>query len=239
MPPEVRLQILQRGADQLRQVCDSVADFDGFLRATAEAMIRTMQGEKGQGLAAPQVGYLKRLIVLDTGAGTALVMVNPYYVRRDGRMSSIEGCLSVPKSEWYQHVPRAKFIKVRYQDLDGQPHARKAQGLFAACIQHEIDHLNGVLYTDYLEKDDADTHRRKAEAERDAERERLRARPAAAAEQALPGEREQHPGLPAGELPDGVPGDVQRDREPAGGVVRAVAAALDPYAVLNLPRPRT
>jgi peptide deformylase len=115
-------------------------------------MVETMYHDDGIGLAAPQVGEPLRLIVVSMGGGSAIAMANPVIVRAEDYQQSREGCLSVPKDKWGQLVARRKRIRVEYQDLDGDVHKLKAQGLLAACIQHEIDHLNGVLFTDYLPK---------------------------------------------------------------------------------------
>jgi len=155
------LTILQDGADILRRratelVLPPVAslshDAVAHLHLLAQDMVETMYHNDGIGLAAPQVGKDARLIVVSMGNGSAIAMVNPVIVRSEDYQQSREGCLSVPKDKWGQLVARRKRIRVEYQDLDGDVHKLKAQGQLAAVIQHEIDHLNGVLFTDYLPK---------------------------------------------------------------------------------------
>ena len=115
-------------------------------------MIRTCRSTKGAGLAAPQVGVSKRLIV--TTVGFPLVWVNPS-IRADAAkiVKGPEGCLSIPRK--IVQVPRAKWIVVDFTDLSGKPHTEMHDGPLAIVLQHEIDHLNGILITDYEESNDS------------------------------------------------------------------------------------
>ncbi len=122
------------------------------VRALAPRMLATMYKAPGIGLAAPQVGTLLRLVVIDIQREEQpepFVMVNPEVVAAsDEEATREEGCLSLPGQ--YADVTRPARIKVRWQDLDGAKREMEAEGLLAACVQHEIDHLNGVLFVDYL-----------------------------------------------------------------------------------------
>ena len=139
----------------LRKKAASVERVDAALLKLAENMLATMYDAPGIGLAAPQVGILRRLIVMDPSrdeeAKQPLVMINPVILERGSEMRTHEeGCLSIP--EYYEEVERPARVRVRFTDLDGKVHEEDADGLFATCIQHEIDHLNGVLFVDYLSK---------------------------------------------------------------------------------------
>ncbi len=136
----------------LKQRADAVTCFDGELRRLAGDMLETMYAAPGVGLAAPQVGISQRLIVLDCSpkdtAQTPLVAVNPEIVAREGECCEEEGCLSVP--EYYAKVVRSEKIRVRFQDVEGLSRELDVDGLWAICFQHEIDHLDGVLFVDRL-----------------------------------------------------------------------------------------
>ena len=136
----------------LKQKAAPVTTFDAALQRLAADMLETMYAAPGVGLAAPQVGISRRLIVLDCSPKdtpqTPLVAVNPEIVARDGECCEEEGCLSVP--EFYARVPRSETVRVRFQELDGTPRELEAEGLWAICFQHEIDHLDGLLFVDRL-----------------------------------------------------------------------------------------
>ncbi len=139
---------------RLKKVCTPVADVTGELRALAADMLETMYDAPGIGLAAPQVGVLSRLIVLDCvkedGAPPRpLVMFNPEIAAASDETSVYEeGCLSIP--EQYAEVTRPAEVEVAWMDRDGKPRQEAFAGLWATCVQHEIDHLNGKLFIDYL-----------------------------------------------------------------------------------------
>jgi peptide deformylase len=136
----------------LKQKAEPVTAFDTGLRRLAHDMLETMYAAPGVGLAAPQIGVGRRLIVLDCSpkdaAQTPLVAVNPEILTREGECCEEEGCLSVP--EYYAKVVRSEKVRVRFQELDGTLRELEAEGLWAICFQHEIDHLDGVLFVDRL-----------------------------------------------------------------------------------------
>ena len=139
---------------RLKKVCAPVADVTDGLRNLAEDMLETMYDAPGIGLAAPQVGVLERLIVLDCvkedgAAPRPMVMLNPEIVAASEETSVYEeGCLSIP--EEYAEITRPREIEVRWLGLDGKEHREGFDGLWATCVQHEIDHLDGKLFIDYL-----------------------------------------------------------------------------------------
>lgn len=139
------------GSPFLRQVAAVVEVFDDALRELATAMYRTMYRANGQGLAAPQVGVLQRIVVIDMPDenSPALTLVNPRIVERSARREKFEeGCLSIPGVS--ARVERSAAVVVEAQDLDGTPFTVRAEGPLADCLQHELDHLDGVLYIDHL-----------------------------------------------------------------------------------------
>lgn len=137
--------------DRLRRVCDPVARIDNRVATLAADMIETMlHGDNGIGLAAPQVGVLERVLVCDIRDGTgAKVLVNPVVTWASEETSKYtEGCLSIP--DVYAEVTRPAEITVGYHDARGAPQELTTGGLLATVIQHELDHLNGVLFIDHL-----------------------------------------------------------------------------------------
>jgi peptide deformylase len=139
----------------LRQVSTPVETIDADIRRLADDMLETMYDAPGIGLAAIQIGVPKRLLVLDvTKEGEEkqpLVFINPKVVRSSEERSVYEeGCLSIP--DYYAEVERPAAITVEYVDREGKEQAVEAEGLLATCLQHEIDHLNGVLFIDYISK---------------------------------------------------------------------------------------
>ena len=145
-----KLDILTFPDPRLRKKAQPIERFDENLKDMAKKMLHTMYADKGIGLAATQVNYHERLIVIDVSENQdePIYIVNPSYEVLDSSPeSSKEGCLSIPTFQ--QEVLRAKKIELSYQDLDGNPHKLTAEGLFGYCIQHEIDHLNGKLIVDY------------------------------------------------------------------------------------------
>ena len=139
---------------RLKKACAPVPDLSDDLRALADDMLETMYDAPGIGLAAPQVGVLNRLIVLDCvkeegAAPRPLIMFNPEITARSDEQSTYEeGCLSIP--EQYADVTRPAEVSVRWIDRDGNPRSEDFTGLWATCVQHEIDHLDGKLFIDYL-----------------------------------------------------------------------------------------
>jgi peptide deformylase len=134
----------------LRQVSENVETFDDDLKVLIADMKHTMVEENGAGLAAPQVGILKRIFVFDSGNGIICVLINPVIVEFGGNytMDGGEGCLSLPKG--FADVDRSRMVRVAYRDENGDPHEVTATEQYAVCIQHEIDHLDGKLFIDYL-----------------------------------------------------------------------------------------
>ena len=136
----------------LRVKCPRVEEFDARLRKLAADMVETMHAAPGVGLAAPQVGRELRLAVVDISVGEdpamIKVLVNPEIVRREGQESDVEGCLSLPGIT--DKVDRPTAVTVRAQDLDGKPFEFEAEEYMARAVCHEIDHLDGVLFTDHL-----------------------------------------------------------------------------------------
>ncbi len=144
------LKVLHYPDPRLRNVARPVEVIDDEILGAARNMLETMYDEGGIGLAAIQVDIRKRIIVIDLSEerNSPLFLVNPEITLAEGTEKMQEGCLSVP--EFYEYVERAEKIHYRYQDLDGAHHEEEADGLLAVCIQHEIDHLDGKLFIDYL-----------------------------------------------------------------------------------------
>ena len=140
---------------RLRLVSEPVKTVDAELRALVDDMFETMYEAPGVGLAAIQVGVPKRLITADTAKKDEpkqpQVYINPEVVWSSEEKNTYEeGCLSIP--EYYEEVERPAQVKVRFTDLDGKAHEVDANGLLATVLQHEIDHLNGVLFIDHISK---------------------------------------------------------------------------------------
>ncbi|MDQ6420831.1 peptide deformylase [Paenibacillus sp. LHD-117] len=134
----------------LREIAMEVTKFNPNLKKLLKDMAETMYDAEGVGLAAPQIGISKRVIVVDVGDENGLVeMVNPVIVEQDGEQLGPEGCLSIPNLNG--EVRRADRIVVQGQNSDGEPITVNASGYFARAFQHEIDHLNGILFTDLAE----------------------------------------------------------------------------------------
>jgi peptide deformylase len=133
----------------LTQKADVVELFDRDLHQLAEDMFETMHEYKGVGLAAPQIGLTKRMFVLQEPEGPEMCLVNPRIVSQEGREEGEEGCLSMP--EVYAQVPRSTHIAVHAQDLDGNDVELEASDFLARIIQHENDHLDGILFPERLD----------------------------------------------------------------------------------------
>lgn len=148
------LPILIHPDPRLKKVAKAVPDLSDDLRVLAGDMLETMYGAPGIGLAAPQVGLLKRLIVLDCikeegATPRPIAMFNPEIIASsDDQNTYEEGCLSIP--EQYADVTRPADVSVRWIDVDGNEKNEDFSGLWATCVQHEIDHLEGKLFIDYL-----------------------------------------------------------------------------------------
>lgn len=144
------LDILHHPDPRLRERTRRVTSFDTDLQQLIEDMFETMYAAPGVGLAANQVGVLKRIAVMDCSEtkDQRIVIINPEIVSQDEPMEVQEGCLSVPGFQ--DMVERYRLVKLRALDRDGKPFELEADGLLAQCIQHEIGHLNGQLYIDLL-----------------------------------------------------------------------------------------
>ena len=136
------------GSPVLRQETTAVKQVTDDLRRLADDMIETMYAAKGIGLAAPQVGRTERLAVIDTEGGQPFAIINPTIVTADGSAKGEEGCLSIP--DVYGDVTRPDHVIVRALGTDGKEFEVEARELLARCLQHEIDHLHGKLFIDYL-----------------------------------------------------------------------------------------
>ena len=139
---------------RLKKPADPIATFDDALRELADDMLETMYDAPGIGLAAPQIGVLQRILVMDCikdeGAEPQpMVLINPQVTWASDDLNVYEeGCLSIP--DQYAEVERPAEVKVRWQDLSGATQEQAFDGLWATCVQHEIDHLDGKLFIDYL-----------------------------------------------------------------------------------------
>ena len=145
-----KLKILEFPDPRLRTKATPVAEVDDQLRVLISDMFETMYDAPGIGLAATQVDVHKRLLVADISAekDEPHVLINPEILEKDGVTVTDEGCLSVPG--YFEEVERAEHIRVRFLNRDGVEVEMEATGLLAVCIQHEIDHLDGKLFVDYL-----------------------------------------------------------------------------------------
>ena len=133
----------------LHKVCKTVTSFDWRLRKLLDDMRDTLIDSNGGGLAAPQVGILKRVVLVDTG-DEILELINPEMLETSGEQTGIEGCLSVPGK--YGIVTRPLIAKVRAQDRDGNWYEAEGEERIARCFCHELDHLDGIVYTEKMER---------------------------------------------------------------------------------------
>ena len=151
--------------ERLSQRSEPVKEVNDEIKKLAEDMLETMYANNGIGLAAVQVGVMKRVIVVDvewgssryegddkeTKPGKPIVLINPEIVGESDDISTYnEGCLSFP--DQYSEVTRPEVVTIRYLDKDGKEQTKKVDGLLATCIQHEIDHINGVVFVDHISK---------------------------------------------------------------------------------------
>jgi peptide deformylase len=148
-------EIIKLPDKRLRLVSEPVKRIDASLRKLVEDMFETLYGAPGIGLAGIQVGVAKRVIIMDLSKKDDTrkpeVFINPEITWASEEKSSYEeGCLSIP--EYYEEVERPAVVKVKYLDLDGKAREVEAGGLLATCLQHEIDHLNGILFIDHISK---------------------------------------------------------------------------------------
>jgi peptide deformylase len=160
------LTVLEFPDPRLRTRARPVEEFDAALNQLVADMLETMYAAPGIGLAATQVNVHQQLIVMDVGGETPQpqVFINPEILSRDGLEVSEEGCLSVPNV--FEEVERSARVRVRARDATGNPFERELDGLAAVCLQHEMDHLSGKLFVDYLSVLKRERIRRKLEKER-------------------------------------------------------------------------
>ncbi|MFT6927903.1 MAG: peptide deformylase [Psychromonas sp.] len=144
------LEVLCFPDKRLRTIAKPVDQITVELKKVAENMIETMYEEDGVGLAATQINFHQRLVVIDVSEqrDQPMVIINPVIVESSGEEVSEEGCLSVPETN--AEVKRAEYVTLEYLDIEGKKQVLKADGLLAVCIQHEMDHLDGKLFIDYL-----------------------------------------------------------------------------------------
>ena len=153
--------------DVLRKHARKVDKFDARLATLLDDMAETMRAGNGLGLAAPQVGVLKRAVVIDAGETEAgaeprlLELVNPELISSEGECTVIEGCLSVPGRAG--RVVRPEKVTVRAQDRNGEPFEITGEGMLAVCMCHELDHLDGILYVDKMIEDATEEMNRRKE----------------------------------------------------------------------------
>ncbi len=138
---EIRLD----GDPILRKISKEITDINDRIKILLDDMVETMDNADGVGLAAPQVGVLRRAIVIDVGEGP-IKLINPELVEKSGECIDVEGCLSVPSKSG--KVKRPEWVKVNYLDVNGIENIIEGTGLLARALCHEIDHLDGILYTD-------------------------------------------------------------------------------------------
>ena len=146
------LPILLFGNPTLRQKAKRVRSFDGSIERLVDNMLETMRQAYGVGLAAPQVGIPLRVIVIEVPGEEAIALVNPEVVKRSGERLVTEGCLSLPG--YRGEIVRSVGVTVKGHDRYGKGVRLKAEGFLSQALEHEIDHLNGVLYIDHLESMD-------------------------------------------------------------------------------------
>ena len=160
------LKILEFPDPRLRKKAVPVAEVDERIRQLVDNMFETMYAAPGIGLAATQVDVHERLLVADVSVerNDPRVLINPELLQKDGLAITEEGCLSVPG--YYEEVERAEHIRVRYLDRDGNAVEQDMEGLLAVCVQHEMDHLQGKLFVDYLSEAKRQRIRKRLEKER-------------------------------------------------------------------------
>ena len=144
-------RIIRKDSDPvLRQRAREIKEITPAILRLLDDMVETMEGANGIGLAAPQVGISKRMIVIKIGKNDPLELINPSLLCKEGEESDVEGCLSFPGM--YGEVPRALEVEVEALNREGKKITIKGTGLLARALQHEIDHLDGILFVDKVEK---------------------------------------------------------------------------------------
>ena len=143
-------KIVEIGNDTLRKKSKPVVAFDEDLGILLDDMKKTMVERRGMGLAAVQVGVLRRAVIVEVAPKTYLEIINPTILQTSGKVCDSEGCLSVPN--FYTDVPRPKYVKIEAYDRTGKKFSFEAEDYVARCICHEIDHLDGVLFVDHTKQ---------------------------------------------------------------------------------------
>ena len=143
-------KILTDKEPALHKVCKPVVNFDAKLHKLLDDMVETLRDANGVGLAAPQIGILRRVVIVDVGEDEMLELVNPTLLETDGEQCGPEGCLSVPGR--YGLVKRPYYAKVRAQDRNGEWFEAEGEELIARCFCHELDHQDGIVYTEVMER---------------------------------------------------------------------------------------
>lgn len=141
-------EVRKDGDECLRKVCRPISQVDKRLELIIQDMIDTMYKADGVGLAAPQVGILKRVFIIDLGDGP-IVFINPEIIEKTGEQIGVEGCLSFPG--YHADVARPKYVKVKAFDMDMNEFVLEGEDLFARAVCHENDHLDGILYPDLVD----------------------------------------------------------------------------------------
>lgn len=142
------LNILKENDETLRKISRPVTEITPRIHTLLDDMVETMRRAEGCGLAAVQVGVLRRVVVIEVEEGTVYEMINPEIIATSGKQQAVEGCLSVPKR--YGEVRRPAKVTVRYTDRDGKEQTLTGEELLARAICHETDHLDGKLFTDFV-----------------------------------------------------------------------------------------
>ena len=145
-----KLTILKEGEATLRKTCRPVTEITKRTLTLLDDMLETMRHAEGVGLAAPQVGILRRIVVIDVEEGQVLELINPEIIEASGSVLGVEGCLSVPGKQGL--VKRPSYVRVRALDRNGVMQTYEGTDLLARCFCHELDHLDGHLYIDKTEK---------------------------------------------------------------------------------------
>ncbi len=163
--------IREYGDDVLARPCKEVKEITPRVRELVDDMLETMYEANGVGLAAPQVGVLKRIVVIDVSpeADQPIVMINPTILETDGEQTGYEGCLSLPGKSGV--VTRPNYVKAKAIDLEGNEYVIEGEELLARAICHELDHLDGHMYVEKVQGDLVDNEDLIAKQEEDAERE--------------------------------------------------------------------
>ncbi len=143
--------VVKMGDPVLNKKAKKVVDFNEKLHTLLDDMADTMYNEDGVGLAAPQVGILRRAVIVDIGTGL-IELINPQIIAQEGEQTDVEGCLSV--ADYVGEVTRPNYVKVKAQDRNGKDFEIEGEGLMARAFCHELDHLEGVLFVERVEKGD-------------------------------------------------------------------------------------